>query len=348
MPVPQVPMRFLAIALALILAVPAHADETDPGLAFTIWLNNYRTGAESRGLKREWLDAALAGVRYVPRVVQLDRGQPDDPTRQSRIGDYLARQLGGDRISGGIARVPGNRASLLAAATRHRVAPEIIMAIWGMETSYGRVTGGFDLPSALATLAYDGRRASLFTAELDAAVRIVGEGRASREQMRGSWAGALGQPQFLPSNYLKHGADGDGDGRIDLWASVPDTFMSIARYFADAGWVEGLNWGFAVGVPPGFDHAPIVNPRPPEQCTKPLSRHSYAYPAARWRDWGFRPLNGVWPADTEAMALVEPDGPGGDAYLTTANYRVIMEYNCSNYYALSVALLGNALAPATR
>ncbi len=336
------------LVLALLANFPVRADEADQALGFRIWLANYRTAAESRGLKREWLDATLSNVAYVPRAVALDRAQPDDSGRRNVFADYLARQLTDVRISQGRARAADNLATLKAVAARTGVAPEIIIAIWGMETSYGAVTGNFDLPSSLATLAYDGRRAALFTKELDAAVRMVGEGRATREQMRGSWAGAFGQSQFLPSSYLAHAADGDGDGRIDIWNSVPDTFASIGRYLADAGWKPGISWGFRTIVPPGFDRATVANPVAPTTCIKPLSRHSLALPARDWRARGFQPVNALWPADDVALTLVEPDGAGEGAYLTTGNYRAIMEYNCSNFYALSVALLGDAVATATR
>ena len=131
----------------------------------------------------------------------------------------------------------------------------VIAAIWGIETSYGRVLGRYDLPSALATLAFDGRRRDLFTRELDAAVQMVGEGRVAREAMKGSWAGAFGQTQFLPSSYLAYGRDGDGDGKVDLWGSQPDVFASIANYLAESGWQPGEAWGFRTLVPDGFDRS---------------------------------------------------------------------------------------------
>ena len=341
-------MRYLFLAIALFAAVPASADEADQALGFRIWLNNYRTAAEARGLKREWLDAGLANVAYLPRVVALDRAQPDDSGKKNVFAEYLTRQLTQSRIDDGLVRAADNRAMLKAVTAKSGVPGEIIVAIWGMETSYGRVTGNFDLPSALATLAYDGRRATLFTRELDAAVQMVGQGKAARDQMRGSWAGAFGQSQFLPSSYLAHGVDGDGDGRSDLWNSVPDTLASIGRYLADASWQPDYGWGFRTGVPANFDRASVANPVKRTQCTRPLERHSVALPAKDWKAKGFVPLNAVWPADNVVMALVEPDGPGEGAFLTTSNYRAIMEYNCSNFYALSVALLGDAIKPATR
>jgi len=341
-------VALLLAAGPVVAPVAARADEAEEALGFSIWLTNYKNAATLRGLKREWLDAALSDVTYLPRVVALDRAQPDDSGKRNVFADYLARQLTQDRIDQGRARAQDNRAALQRAAAASGVAPEIIIGIWGMETSYGRITGSFDLPSALATLAYDGRRAALFTRELDAAVRMVGEGRAPRAAMKGSWAGAFGQPQFLPSSFLAHARDGDGDGRADIWGSTADTFASIGGYLADNGWQKDLTWGFPVGVPAGFDRASVVNPVAPTSCIKPMSRHSRALPAREWRARGLVPLNALWPADEVPMNLVEPDGPGAGAYLITANYRAIMSYNCSNFYALSVALLGDAVRPQAR
>jgi lytic murein transglycosylase len=336
----------LAALLAALVAIgPARADETPAPDGFSIWLQTYKAGALARGLQPEWLAAALDGAQYLPRVVELDRAQPDDSGKRNIFADYLARQLTRQRIDDGRARAAANAAVLQRIATDSGVPAEIIVAIWGMETSYGRVMGNFDLPSAVATLAYDGRREALFTRELDALVRMVGEKRAFRFQLTGSWAGAFGQSQFLPSSYLAHAKDGDGDGRADIWNSAPDTFASIANYLKNRGWKPGIGWGFRVGVPAGFDRATVANPVAPTQCIRPLQRHSRWLPAKDWKSKGFVPLNALWPADDTPMSLVEPDGEGQGAFLTTASYRAIMEYNCSNFYALSVALLADAVRP---
>jgi lytic murein transglycosylase len=338
-------MRRLFLVL-LLLAAPAGADETGAELGFPVWLSTYRQGAVARGLKPEWLDSTLGGVQYLPRVVALDRQQPDDPNRRAVFASYLARQLTPERIAAGQERAPPYASVLRRVAAETGVPPAIMAAIWGMETSYGRVMGSTDLPSALATLAYDGRRETLFTRELDAVVRIIGENRVPRSSLVGSWAGAFGHPQFLPSSYLTHARDGDGDGRIDIVRSVPDSLASIGQYLKANGWNAGVPWGFRVVVPMGFDRATVANPVRPTRCVRPLERHSRWLPAKEWRARGFMPVNAAWPADAVEMSLVEPDGPGTGAYLTTRSYRAILEYNCSNFYALSVALLADALEPA--
>lgn len=342
---------FLAAAPVLAAqATEAQATEAQATAAagFPAWVARYREDAVSRGLKPEWVDATLEGANYLPRVVELDRNQPDDSGRRNVFADYLARQLTQQRIDDGGSRAADNAGTLRRIAAETGVPAEIIVAIWGMETSYGRVLGTFDLPSSVATLAYDARREALFTRELDSLVRMVGEGRAPRSRLKGSWAGAFGQSQFLPSSYLAYAKDGDGDGSVDIWGSTADTFASIANYLKQRGWVAGTGWGFRVGVPAGFDRATIANPERPTKCIRPLERHSRWLPARDWRAKGFQPLNAMWPADSTPMTLVEPDGEGEGAFLTTASYRAIMEYNCSNFYALSVALLANAVSPSLR
>jgi lytic murein transglycosylase len=331
----------LACLMALSAASPARPQDAPP--AFDRWLAAYRAGARERGLAPQWLDATLAGVRYVPRAVDLDRAQPDDPTRPVSFADYLATRLTEQRITDGRMQALANAAILADITARTGVPGGVLVAIWGMETNYGRITGGFDVPSVLATLAFDGRRADLFTRELDAAVRIVGEGRMARPELVGSWAGAIGQPQFLPSSYLAHAVDGDADGRADIRGSVADSLASIARYLQASGWAAGVPWGFRAVVPGGFDRAAVAGTEQPASCVRPMQAHSRMLPAARWRALGLRPLNAAWPADDVPMALVEPDGAGHGAFLVTGNYRAVMAYNCSNYYALSVTLLSDAL-----
>lgn len=338
-----------AVAAALLLAAPACADETSPSpeqqAAFDAWLTRYRSAAPARGLDPAWIEAALVDVKLLPRVIGSDRSQPGSAARPVRFPDYLAAKFRGDRIPHGQEQVVEHRAALANAEAETGVPSAIIAAIWGIETSYGRVLGRTDLPSALATLAFEGRREALFTRELDAVVRMVGEGRVARGQLIGSWAGAFGQAQFLPSSYLAHGSDGDGDGKVDLWGSHADVFASIGTYLARAGWQRGEDWGFRALVPDGFNRASVAATAEPDRCVTPLKRHSALKPAREWKALGFTPVNAAWPADDVPMSLIEVDGEGQGAWLVTRSYRAILGYNCSNYYALSVALLSDTLRP---
>lgn len=313
---------------------PANTD-------FERWKVAYRDAAIARGVPAVTVDSLFAGMQPNQRVIDLDRNQPGDG-KAARFDSYLARQVDAARINGGTAGANRMAAPLAAAQARTGVPAEIMTAIWGLESAYGKVTGNFDVPTSLATLAWDGRRAKLFTGELDAALEIITRGLAPRSALTGSWAGAMGQPQFLPSSYLSHAVDGDGDGRADIWNSSADALASIGNYLQKKGWKRGLSWGNVVTVPPGFDRAAIVNPDKPKTCVRPLERHSRWMPVGDWKAKGLTSA-APFPADDVMATLIEPDGPEGRAYLATANYRVIMEYNCSNFYALSVALLGDAI-----
>jgi lytic murein transglycosylase len=216
------------------------------------------------------------------------------------------------------------------------------MAIYGHETGYGTYVGDFDLPRSLATLAYEGRRRELFTREFIATLQLIERG-IPRSRLKGSWAGATGYPQFLPSMYMRLAIDGDGDGRVDIWTSEADALASIGNYLVDAGWKRGVPWGVAVRVPTSLDRSalrPLVrSPR----CPRVHERHSRWLSIAEWRRLGVTFLGRGALPDTELASLLEPDGPGATGYLLTNNYRSILDYNCSNFYALSVGLLADAI-----
>jgi lytic murein transglycosylase len=218
----------------------------------------------------------------------------------------------------------------------------VLVAIWGHETSYGAVTGDFDLLNSLASLAYEGRRRQLFTEEFVATLKMLERG-FPRSQLKGSWAGATGYPQFLPSVYLRVGADGDGDGRADIWRNQTDALASIANYLSNAGWKPNVPWGVAATVPASLDRGRLGTRLTAPRCPRVHERHSRWMTIGEWRRLGIVP-QGRAPADSELASLLEPDGPGRTAYLLTTNYRTILDYNCSNFYALSVGLLADAVA----
>ncbi len=305
-----------------------------------------RAEATQQGVRPATVDTILPNLTYSQRVVDLDRAQPDDssPTVPPSLADYLARRLDPIRISGGRERIVRLQPQLAAFESRFGVPGAIVLGIWGMETNYGSYTGGFDIFQSLASLAYDGRRRNLFTHELIAALQIVDRGLASRFTLTGSWAGAMGNPQFLPSSYLASAVDGDGDGRADIWGSEADTLASIANYLAKAGWKRGEPWGLEVSVPAGLDRASIAGTEVSATCPRVHARHSRWMTVAEWRARGLTPVGKGWPADTLRATLIEADGPGGRAFLAFDNYRALLNYNCSNYYVISVGLLADALS----
>ena len=331
-----------ALAACCALSGPAVAQDE---AGFQAYLLTLRAQAEAKGVSRATLDAVMPTLTLNQRVIDLDRQQPGtDPNAPiPDFAPYKAQHLGPAIIASGRNAYQSARGRLQQIEQQTGVPESIMVAIWGHETSYGRVMGGFDLPRALATLAYEGRRRSLFADEFIAALQMMDRGVA-RSQLVGSWAGATGGPQFLPSVYLRLARDGDGDGRADIWTSQTDTLASIGNYFANAGWRRGQPWGLAVAVPPTFDRSQIANRLLSPRCLKVFARHSGWKTMAEWRALGVAPLSRSWPADTVLATLIEPDGPGRGGYLLTGNYRVILDYNCSNFYALSVGLLSDAVA----
>lgn len=344
----------LVIGAALFLAAPASVQAqsavpvaaTDPGAGFSAFLNDIRARAIGEGVRPETADAILPGLSFNPRVVALDRNQPDDsrPSTIPKLSDYLARRLVPARINPGRARYQALLPRLMEVERLTGVPGRILVGIWGMETSYGAVTGNFDLFRSLASLAYDGRRRELFSGELVAALKIVDRGMASREQLVGSWAGATGHPQFLPSSYLDRAIDGDGDGRIDIWGSELDALASIGSYLAKAGWTPGLPWGVEVVVPATLDRQQIQNSEVSPTCPRVHARHSKWLSVAQWKALGVRAAAGALPQNDAMATLIEADGPGTRAFLTFGNYRALLDYNCSNFYAISVGLLADAVA----
>jgi membrane-bound lytic murein transglycosylase B len=299
--------------------------------------------AIAQGVSRNTVDAVIPTLTFNPRVVELDRAQPgSDPNIIPDFAPYRAKHVDNARITRGQAKYASLR-PLLGRVERETGVPEgIMVSIYGNETNYGAFTGNFDLPRSLATLAFEGRRRGLFEGEFIAALKIIDTG-IPREAIAGSWAGATGYPQFLPSMYLRLARDGDGDGKADIWRSEADALASIANYFVSAGWKANQLWGVAVRVPASLDRTSLINRTVSPRCPRVHNRHSRWLTMAEWRALGVSPVGRTLPDNTLAT-LLEPDGANATAYLLTGNYRVILDYNCSNFYALAVGLLSDAVA----
>jgi len=222
------------------------------------------------------------------------------------------------------------------------VPPGVILAIYGKESNYGSYTGNFDVLDATASLAYEGRRRDLFEGEYIAALKMIDRG-VPRSRIEGSFAGAMGKPQFLPSVYLRLAVDGNGDGQADIWGSEADAVASIANYLKEAGWVGGEPWGVKVSVPSSLNRSALNNELAEVRCPRVFERHTRWLTIAEWRAMGVVPLDGSRISDNSMATLLEPDGQGRQAYLLTGNYRAILDYNCSNFYALAVGLLADAI-----
>ena len=337
----------LALAAFATLGVPpagapASAQSSADGVPFDAYLELLKARARAEGVRESTLERMTVGLVPNPRVIALDNSQPGTATSSGypSMANYIATHVDNARIGGGRAVIGQHRDQLARIEAQYGVPAEIIVAIFGHETSYGRVKGDFDLARSLATLAWEGRRRELFAGEFVALMKIADKGY-DRSQLVGSYAGAFGNPQFLPSVYLRLAADGDGDGRADIMANRADTFASIANYFRDAGWRPGQPWGVRAAVPSGFDVSPYRTRLASPVCPRVHERLSRWMTVAEWRNVGVVPQRAL--GDDVMVSFFQPDGPGTRAWLLTGNYRAILEYNCSSYYALSVGLLADEI-----
>ncbi len=337
-------LRTIAAGLALGLCAPltyACAQSPSEEAGFQQYLQVLSARARSEGVSEGAIARMTSGLTLNPRVVALDRSESAPTSTPSPVAPYLRTHVNADRINKG-RNVRDQSAGLLTnIEQRYGVPGKMLLAIWGHETNYGSYTGDWDLARSLASLAYEGRRRELFAGEFIALLKMADQG-VPRERMKGSFAGAFGNPQFLPSVYLRTAVDADGDGRRDIWSSRADTLASIANYFRDAGWRPGEPWGVRASIPSDFARSSVTEKLNAPTCNRVHARHAVWKSVAEWRRLGITPLAPI-PERTMAT-LFEPDGPGTPAYLLTGNYRVILQYNCSNYYALSVGLLADEIA----
>ena len=294
---------------------------------FEVWLAQLRQQAAAEGISAATLDRAFDGVRPIPEVIERDRRQPEG---RLTFRDYNRKVLSPTRIARGRELMQEHHEVLDRVAADYGVQPRFIVALWGIESNYGSFTGEFPVIGALATLAYEGRRAAFFRKELLQALRIVDQGDVAPAQMMGSWAGAMGQSQFMPSSYLAHAVDYDGDGRRDIWTTPPDVFASIANYLAKAGWNDRHTWGRQVQI---VDH--VKADAAGLEVVRPLPE---------WQALGVRTSNGdALPMVALDASLLRMDDDEGPAYLVYNNFRVLMAWNRSTYFALTVGELADLI-----
>jgi lytic murein transglycosylase len=304
----------------------ARTDEAALEQDFSRWVADFRAAARAAGIGEATLRVAFDDVHYLPRVVNLDRAQPEF-TRT--VWDYVDTAVSPQRVALGQDKLLQVRGEGDAAAARYGVPPSIVVAIWGLESNYGSNYGSIPTIDALATLGFEGRREDWARGQLLAALKILQDGDIDRAHMIGSWAGAMGQTQFLPSNFLAYAVDADGDGRRDIWDSVADVMASTANFLARSGWQSDQPWGVEVRLPWGFDYG-----RADAQVRQST---------ARWAAEGIRPTeNARLPEFTDSSILL-PAGARGPAFLIGPNFRAILRYNNSTSYALAVGLLAQRL-----
>lgn len=296
---------------------------------FERWLMAFKKEALSAGISQATLDAAFKGVKPIEKVVDLDRSQPEF---KLTLDQYLSRVVTKEMAEEGRKRLDEVSSILSTVMERHGVAPPYLVALWGIETKYGRLSGGYSVIAALTTLAYDGRRSAFFRGELLQALRILDEGHIPVSDMTGSWAGAMGQLQFMPSTFKRHAADFDGDGRVDIWNNLGDAFLSGGRYLAAAGWVKGEPWGHEVVLPENFDRA-LVGMETRKRVSEWASLGIERVDKKEEKEWSS--LQG---------SLIQPDGPGGRAFMVYDNFRVILSWNRSQLFGIAVGTLADQIA----
>ena len=312
--------RVLLAGLAVAPLAAAHAQES----SFAGFLAGFRPEARRAGISEATLDAAFANIHPNQKVIDADRKQPEFTLTWAK---YKSFTMSDKRIQRGREAVAANRALLQTISNRYRVDPGVITGIWGLESNFGTNTGSYNVIEALATLAWEGRRSSFFRSQLISALKIVEHGDVAPANMLGSYAGAMGQPQFMPDSYLRFAVDYEGTGQRNIWTSTGDVLASIANYIAKSGWASGEPWGQPIVVPANF-----------EGPTGRETRRSLG----EWQRMGVRRNDGSAFSRTDPMgAVVQPDGPGTEAYMVYGNFGAIRRYNPSDFYALAVGSLGD-------
>ncbi|PPR32401.1 MAG: Membrane-bound lytic murein transglycosylase B [Alphaproteobacteria bacterium MarineAlpha9_Bin6] len=292
---------------------------------FKDWLKLVRSDALLSGVSESTLDQAFSDVKLVPRIIELDQNQPEG--RQT-FTEYLRRVVPETRIEAAQKRLTEHRVLLGQVGNYYQLQPRFLIALWGIESDFGRFTGGFSVINALTTLAYDGRRSKFFRAELIDALRILDKGDIELSSMTGSWAGAMGQSQFMPSSYRRFAVDYDQDGRRDIWATHADIFASMANYLHQSNWQYDQTWGREILLPDNFDLTLVGMEK-----TKPIGD---------WQRLGVRRIDGRdLPARQLDASIILPDGTNGNAFMVYHNFRVILNWNRSTYFALAVGILAD-------
>ncbi|MDH4028098.1 MAG: lytic murein transglycosylase [Nitrospirota bacterium] len=313
----------LVAALTLVLLQLSCASAAD----FKEWLAGLRAEALAKGISEKTLDAALTGLEPIERVIQLDRNQPEF---KKDYRSYMDSTVTTTRILKGRFQLLNNGTLLEDIKKHYGVQPRFLVAIWGMETNFGSYLGNYSVIASLATLAFDERRGKFFRAELLNALKILDEGHISVSDMQGSWAGAMGQLQFMPSTFVNFAVDGDNDGRKDIWKNLPDVFASAANYLSRNNWRADMTWGREVTLPSRFDQG--------------LAGMGTEKTLSQWQALGIRLVGGAAlpKADIKA-SLILPNGTDSPAFLVYQNYRAIYRWNRSHLYTLAVCTLADRL-----
>jgi membrane-bound lytic murein transglycosylase B len=320
-------------------AAEGNAEKTK--VTFEQYIDQLKEEALAKGYNQALIDESFTGVKYYKRAIAADKRQPE---KVETLDTYLPKRVPDWKVAKARKLFAENQALLTKIGEQYGVQPRFIVALWGLETNFGKIMGNYNVISALSTLAYDGRRETFFKKQLWAALTILAQGHISHEKMIGSWAGAMGQNQFMPTSFLAYAVDGDGDGKKDIWTNKADVFASVANYLKKEGWNNELTWGRQVKLPDDFDTTLAIPKRTGSRSKwlKAWTKSEKTLP--QWQALGVRRIDGTnLPNVNVKAAMIFPDDKNGRAYLAYNNYKSLMHWNLSYYFVTSVGHLADRI-----
>ncbi|TMM42631.1 lytic murein transglycosylase [Colwellia ponticola] len=334
--------NIITLAVLIMLGIMSQSTAAKGALSeegFAEYVVNLKTEAIANGFSEALVNKSFAKVTFHKRAVKADRSQPENI---ETLDTYLPKRVPKWKVDKARALYKEHQVLLNQIGEQYQVQPRFIVALWGLETNFGQYTGGYNVISALATLAYEGRRETFFKKQLMAALTILAEGHISNDNMKGSWAGAMGQNQFMPTSFLSYAVDGDGDGKKDIWQNQADVFASMANYLRKVGWDDEFTWGRQVKLPENFDYNLAIpkNTGNRQNWLKAWAKTEKTL--AQWQALGVRRSDGTnLPSVDIKAALVLPDDKNGRVYLAYDNYKSLMHWNLSYYFVSSVGHLSD-------
>ena len=332
----------LVACLSVFSLTPVQAaQENSDKPSFEQYIEQIKQEALSKGFSQQLLDSSFAKVKYHKRAVVADRNQPE---KVETLDTYLPKRVPKWKVNRARKLYKQHRQLLTEVGEKYGVQPRFIVALWGLETNFGKIMGNYNVVSALSTLAYEGRREAFFKKQLFAALTILDQGHIQIDKMKGSWAGAMGQNQFMPTSFLSYAVDGDGDGKKDIWGNHADVFASMANYLKSEGWSDDLTWGRQVKLPADFDTALAIPKNTGSRKNWLKAWANTEKTLAQWQALGVRRTDGSnLPQVDIKAALVFPDDANGRAYLAYDNYKSLMHWNLSYYFVSSVGHLSDQI-----
>ncbi|MCE3232742.1 MAG: mltB [Rickettsiaceae bacterium] len=324
----KVAIYFIAIAFSAVACASTQSIENQEQEQFRGWLITFSQDARAHGISDNTIYQFLKRAEFLPKVIELDRKQPDTT---KTFDEYIKSVVPERRLKEAKKQYEENKALLERIGKQYKVQPRFIIALWAVESDFGKITGNFSVVNSLATLAYEGRRAEFFRGELLNALAIIDKGHIQIDDMKGSWAGAMGQTQFMPSSYLKMSVDFDEDGKADIWSSREDVFASIANYLSTIGWDEKTTWGREVKLPQNFDSK--------------LVGRTIEKTLADWNNLGVRKTDGSKLSGNQKLiaSIVKPESDKNRAYIIYSNYKTVLHWNRSLYFATAVGLISDSI-----